>query len=485
MSHDTQNPNNTDVQESNLNFERGLPMVSKWAPELLEQEKQELQGLSTKGLVQRWKGYFSKTGPGWLQSAMTLGSGSAMASLYAGAYLQYSLLWVQPLAMLMGIIMLSAMAHQTLSTGARPFSAMKRHVSPGLAWAWALATLVSTVIWHFPQYALAAGMTEDMVKAITGWTPSPGAQTVFLVFIGVLCLVISTLITWSYGSGARGIRLYERTLKLLVWMVIVAFAAVVMRNAKTIQWGKVFKGFIPLNIPRDPRGISVVMGALGAAVGINMTFLFPYTLLARGWGREHRGLAKFDLLSGMFLPYAIATSLMIVAAGCTIYQPGAFSSGATILSPVKAASMLETAGLGTFWARIVFGLGILGMALSTITLHMLVSGFAACEIFGIEPEGWRYKLACLIPAPGVLGVVLWKYMGSWIAVPTSAICGLLLPIAYIGFFLLNNRRRYLGKDTPSGPKALTWNIAMIVSIAIVIASSLYYLYSKRGWFGLG
>jgi polyferredoxin len=117
------------------------------------------------------------------------------------------------------------------------------------------------------------------------------------------------------------------------------------------------------------------------------------------------------------------------------------------------------------------------MALSTITVHMLTCGFAVCEMFGIEPGGWRYRLACLIPAPAVSGVVLWKYMGPRIAVTASAICGLLLPFTYIIFFILNNSKKYLGQHKPTGTKAILWNIAMLIAIIISIASAAYYLYS--------
>ncbi len=147
-------------------------MFTASAPEVLAKEKADLAELEGKGLLVRWKGYFGKTGPGWLQSALVLGSGSAYASLYAGAFLQYRLLWVQPLAMILGIVMFAAMSHQTLSTGVRPFDAMKRYIHPVVAWSWVIGALLATMIWHLPQYALAAGMTEDMIKVVTGWQPS-------------------------------------------------------------------------------------------------------------------------------------------------------------------------------------------------------------------------------------------------------------------------------------------------------------------------
>lgn len=466
-------------QQSHTNSVRGLRIFIASDPEAIAKEKAQLAALGHKSFLKRWRGYLRMTGPGWMQSAMTLGGGTAMASLFAGAMLQYKLLWLQPLSMLLGVIMMSAISYQTLSTTSRPFDAMRKFVHPSIAWAWIIITVLSTIVWHVPQYALAVGMSEEIIKAVTGWQPSSSQQTLLMICLGSLFLAISTAITWQYSSGRKGVRIYERTLKAMVWMIVLAFALVVLRRGLGghIEWSKVLKGFLPLDIPTNPREVSVVMAGFGAAIGINMTFLFPYTLLARGWGKEHQALSRFDLITGMFFPYCIATSLMIIATGCTIYDPELFASGSTMLSPAKAAVMLEAAGLGTFFSRIIFSLGILGMVLSTITMQMLVCGFAACEAFGLEPGGRHHNLACLIPAPAVVGVLFWNRMGPWIAVPTTAICCLLLPVAYAAFFMLNNSKKYLGQDKPTGAKAVIWNIGMLTAIIVSAASSCYYLYT--------
>jgi len=458
---------------------RGLPLFTASDTDALEQERRELGELEHATIGKRWRWYFSKTGPGFLQSAFTLGSGTAMASLYLGTHYRYRLLWVQPLAMLVGIVMLMAAAHQTLSTCVRPFDAMRRFVHPAFAWTWAIATLVATIVWHLPQYALAAGVSEDMISALTGWQPAGTVRTAVLLALGVVFLAVSTAITWNYGSGWRGIKLYERMLKGFIFMIVAAFLVVMIRSAMAgqIEWGRLFRGFLPLYFPRDPAGVTQVMAAFSAAVGINMTFLFGYTLLARGWGREHRGLAKFDLVTGMFMPYAVVTSLIIISAGCTIY--GTEHASANI-NPANAGVMIGATGVGPFFGRFIFGLGVLGMALSSITLQMLVSGFAACEMFGVEPGGWNYRLACLIPAPAFLGVVLWKSLGTWIALPTSAFCLIMLPIPYVGWFVLHNSARYLGDDRPSGTRALLWNAAMLFSVVVTCTSVVYLVVKKWG-----
>jgi len=460
----------------------GLPMFKASDPKVIEQEKTELVELEGQSLSRRWKGYFSKTGPGWLQSALTLGGGSAIASLYLGAHYQYRLLWVQPLAMFVGIIMLMAASHQTLSTGIRPFDAMRRFIHPSVAWAWAISTLVASIVFHLPQYALAAGVTEDMINLVTGWEPYGGARNALLIGIGIVVMIISTAITWNYGSGLKGIRLYEKTLRVLVWMIIAAFLAVVVRIsiAGQIEWSKLFRGFLPLYVPTDAVGVTKIMAAFGAAVGINQTFLFGYSQLARGWGKEHRALARFDLITGMLIPFTIATSLMVIAAGCTIYGTG---FEAADINPSNAGALIGATGVGPVIGRFIFGFGIIGMTLSTITIQMLVTGFAACEMFGLEPKGWNYRLCCMIPAPAFLGVILWKSMGTWIALPAFTFGLMMLPIAYVGWFLLQNSERYLREEKPSGKKAVYWNIAMIFSLAVTFASVGYTLYKTAGPLG--
>jgi len=467
-----------DVSSKDIERIRGLPIFSGSEPEAIERERAQLLELEGQPLLRRWWGYSSLTGPGWLQSALTLGSGSAMASIFAGATHEYSLLWVQPLAMILGVIMLDVIAFQTLTTGGRPFKVIGIFLHPAVAWLWAFGALAVTVIWHFPQYALAAGMVEDMVCAATGRQWFGAGRLAMLLAFGVVILVVSTWITWNYGKGYKGVRLYERILKGMVCVMVLAFAIVVVRRAwdGAIDFGRVGKGFLPLGLPTDKRGFSIVAAAFSAVVGINSTFLFPYTLLARGWRKEHRRLSRFDLVTGTFLPFCVITSLIVIAAGSTIYSPEV--SDPARISPVEAARIFEGAGLSILVSRMVFGLGIIGMALSTLTVHMLMSGFAACELLGIEAGGWKYRLACLFPVPGFTGVILWRYMGPWIAVPASAVCGLLLPFAYIIFIVLNNKKGYLGAAKPVGVRALVWNVAMIAALVTSVASAAYYLYSN-------
>ncbi len=50
--------------------------------------------------------YTKLSGPGWIQSAITLGGGSLAGSLYLGVLAGFGLMWLQPLAMILGVVML-------------------------------------------------------------------------------------------------------------------------------------------------------------------------------------------------------------------------------------------------------------------------------------------------------------------------------------------------------------------------------------------
>ncbi|MEM1112921.1 MAG: divalent metal cation transporter [Pseudomonadota bacterium] len=435
----------------------------------------ELQAVAERPALTRIPTYLRLSGPGWLQGAMTLGGGSAITSLTIGAVYGYELLWVQPLSMLIGCIMLFALSHQTLSTGIRPFEAVRDHVHPALAWGWALAALGSSIIWGFSHYPLSAGMLEEIVTVSSGFSPNPDsvARELYLFALAILVWAICAYTAWHYGAGGRAVTVFETAIKVLSTMIVLAFAWVVVRASANgqIDWDAVMAGYVPSSLPRDAAGVTTVMAALGTAVGINMTFVYGYTLLERGWGKAHRELSRYDIVMGLVIPYVLVTGLISIAAAGAFYGSDMSIQGK--LSPSQAGAMFTEAGMGPVTGRLVFAFGVLGMAIGSLVMHMLCCGAAAAAMFGWEPHSRRYRLALLLPTPAVLGVFLWSKMGAYVILPTSAICGFLLPIAYLGWLVLNNRESYLGADMPKGFRAAACNTAMALCIITVLASVCY------------
>ncbi len=455
---------------------KGLPMTAKWDPERLEQEVRELQELESRPFLQRAIGYLKRTGPGLLQSAMTLGAGSAAASVMAGASFGYKLLWVQPVAMFLGVCMLAALANIVLTTGERPYRAFGRELSVTLAFLWALGTVVASVIWHFPQYGLAAGAAWDFAGALGVPASHQTAEYAVKFGIGVFILALSIFTTWNYGSHSRGIRLYEWFLRGVIGLVIISFGIVVVANWHRIDWAELGKGLIGYyGIPSQKGAVTLVLGMLGAAVGINMTFLYPYSLLAKGWGKHHKTLARWDLAMSMFLPFVLVTSLIIVGMAITgVYDP-THEVVRTDMKPLQAAQAL-TGVMGETFGRLVFDLGLIGMACGAISTHMVVCGFTLCEMFGLEYTVRRYRLFTLVPAIGILGVV--TRTPIWFPIAASAICFTMLPIAYVMFLILNNKRSYIGEAVGRGLGRVAFNVLLVIALAVATIGSGIKIYQN-------
>ncbi len=445
------------MQPTELPDGRGIPMVHAPDPARLAADRTWLAGVAQRPWLARQAAYLRRGGPGYLQSALTLGGGTASACILSGAAFGFELLWVAPLGMILGGIVFMAISHQTLSTGMRPFEAMRVHAGPVVAWGWAIGTVLASIVWHFAQYSLASAVLVDLAE-VAGFTAPRW-------LMGLLVLAWAVPTAFSFGSGRRFAAAFDTLMRWMVWLIVAMFAVVAVRVGLGSHAGEVAAGFIP-HVPADNgdvRANSVIIAGLATAVGINMTFLYPYTLLARGWGREHREYAKADIVYGMVLPYIVVTTLMVIVAGATL------SAGFTgkSIGPVDAAKSLGSL-LGPVWGRVFFDLGLLGMLLTTITLHMVCSGLACAEMFRLRIGSPAYRMAALLPVPGVLGSVFWGSISVWLAVPTSIIAGALLPLAYIGFIKLQTSRAYLGDDRPRGPLAVAWLVAMGVGTAILV-----------------
>ena len=126
------------------------------------------------------------------------------------------------------------------------------------------------------------------------------------------------------------------------------------------------------------------------------------------------------------------------------------------------------------------------MAISTVIILMLISGFTFCEMFGLEPRGTAHRVGALFAGVvGFFGPFIWKGDAKfWLAVPTSNFGMALLPIAYWTFFLMMNSRSLLGDNLPTGGKRLLWNAAMLVAACAAAFGSIWSIWSKTGMYGI-
>ena len=533
------------------------------SPDALSRDRELLEAARGRGSLATLAAFVKLSGPGWLQSAITLGGGSLAGSLYLGVLSGYELLWLQPLMMILGIVMLSAIAYVTLSTGEKPFGAINRHLSPVLGWGWLIAASMANLVWAMPQFSLGtAAIQQNLLPDVPAFAGRSGEW-----FSAGLLLVVSAVIIWFYDSGSRGVKIFEWILKGMVAVIVVSFFGVVaaMTAKGQLDWGRIAAGFVPdisllwrpvsdlqgfIDASGDPaywntlilgQQRNVMVAAAATAVGINMTFLLPYSMLRKGWNRSFRGLAVFDLSTGLFIPFVLAISCVVIAAASQFHGQAATAAAVVpaaeakgqfrknlearlsaelgvqavqALPPAELEARLDALpeadrqlaamlvqrdafdlakalenlfGAGGLTQR-VFGIGVLGMALSTIIILMLINGFCVTEMLGVPSGGPIHRLGSLLPGiTGALGFLyLWNNAAAkfWLAVPTSNFGMALLPIAYVTFFLMMNSRTLLGDAMPTGIRRLAFNLAMLVAIAAATVGAGLSIWTNLGWQGV-
>jgi len=532
----------------------------------IEKDRQSIVVARQTGTGALVKTFLRLSGPGWLQSGITVGGVSFSSSLYLGVLVGFSMMWLQPLAMILGIIMLGAIAYVTLSIRERPLKAINDHVSPVLGWSWLLASMAANLVWSMPQYVLGTrALRQNLFPGAFDAIPDTWGRIICVIFILAVCITA----TMFYGAGGRGVKIFEIIIKSIVSMIVLSFLGVVIKLSISgdIEWGRILHGLIPrLQMLWEPAATvkphieavasefqgfwttlivgqqrDVMIAATAAAVGINMTFLLPYSMLRKGWDKEFRGLAIFDLSTGLFIPFVLATGLVIVASaerfhgtpapGFVPDQPGgtvAVEPAKNLVGPYQAllkerlrseigaeaivglspqelerqtdalpyadkkmAAMLvkrDNLNLakalepltGKFLAQFVFGLGVLGMGISAATMLMTINGICLCELLNRPLKGWTQRIGSLIVAPAALAAIFWTKPAPWLAMPTSVFCIILLPIAYFAFLLLMNQKSMLGEHMPKGGTRVLWNVLMVTATGVATLVSIWSLWSRLG-----
>lgn len=536
--------------------------------ERIERDRQMINNARDRGKGPLFGVFVRLSGPGWLQSAITLGGGTLSNSLYLAVLTGFTFLWLQPVAMAVGVVMLSAIAYVTLSTGERPLRAINTHINPVLGWSWLFASMAANMVWSMPQFALGlAALTKMLFPQILGMDGPFGTQGRLVAAFCILAVNITFLAL--YSSGGRGMKIFETLIKGMVGLTVICFFGVVFVVTKNglADWREYMGGFIPRfnmmfepgpklvpfleQVPEQFRAFwtgkilsdqrDFIISAFATAVGINMTIMFPYSMMRKGWDRDFRGLAIFDLSTGLFIPFLLATSCIVIAAGTQLHakaQAGLVSpydeqgnliaveaslkkgydgllaarlrselgdDGFAMLAPeeietraqalpesekVMAAMLVRrdapqlAASLepltGTTVSRYVFGIGILGMGISAATMLMIINSLCFCELLNRPAKGWPQIVGGAMTSISLFVMLAWDGALMAVATPTSVFCMTLLPLAYLSFFLLMNQKKVLKDDMPTGGKRVLWNVLMLVAMFCAFFGSIWGIDGKVG-----
>ena len=525
----------------------------------VNRSREILVAAQEKGPVSTLGAFFQLSGPAWLQSAITLGGASLGSALYLGVLGGTSMLWLNLIAIIVGVIMLSSISYVVLSSGKRPYQAINEYVNPVLGVGWVTATILANMIWVLPQSSLCFDILDN--NLLPGFVEDVDQHK---YVVSVSLFLLATILVYLNLRGGMASTVFDFLIKLMVGMIVVSFVAVVVSLFRQDQLNvnEILAGFIPRpdqwfspvpsvaallgELPSSAQEYwsnqfisnqrNVMISTTATVVGINMTFLLPYSMLNRGWDRPFRGLANFDLITGLAIPFVIVTSCIVVASSFSFHAKadadflsddpavvaksplfdaaskfivksvmGKESTDLDQLEPEQMARIVASVTqeerklaamlvkpdtgqlaksleplLGEQRANLVFGLGAFGMGFSTLVILMMINAFAVAELFGV-PRSLGTKMLGAVAA-GLIGV-MWPLFWAgesktWLIILASTFGAILLPIAYIAFFALMNNRALLKDDLLTGTKRWVWNLLMTFGVVAALAQASTSLYTK-------
>ncbi len=441
------------------------PLAERIPPAVLDAESQELAQLRGQPLPRRLAAYFRLGGPGFMNAALTLGAGTLTATMLAGATFGYRLMWLTWVSMGLGVFMMMAMARFVCRGGIAVVDAQNRYHGwiVGSLMTALVGTVFVAVAFNFGQYSLGAHLVESL-------TPLLGFE--FPRQINwVLYLAVTSWLVLSYGQRAgRGARFVEGAMKVGIAIMLVCFGICLV--VVGVDWPAALRGLVVPWLPPGGPGLDLFIASSAAAVGVMDWFFFNYAGLARGWGRRHEGLARFDIVAGLAIPFILVNFIVASVFAATLFgrggQPDAAEELAAALVPL----------LGPTWAPLVFYVGFLAVPITT-TVGMSIAGAMALHAaLGWKPDvrSWRWRVCALFPQIGFLAV--WYPNPIWLIIAIGAFLSLTNNIVGWSFFLLLNDRRVLGADRS---RSYFWNLGILLQITLLNAVAILFVFNRLGW----
>ena len=442
------------------------PLAEALDQEALDAEVRRLEEVSRKPVWLRIPLYLRLGGPGFLGAALTLGAGTLTASMLAGATFGYKTLWIYWVAIGSAVFMLAAMGRFTclLGKGLIPIQ-KQRHGSVVAVVMTAMVAMAGVaIVFNFGQYALGTHLLES-IGNLAG-IPFPRSLN------WILYMALTSWLVLSYGRGSKGTRFVESFMKAGLGLMFLCFAfslAVV-----GIDWPAAWRGLLVPWLPRGVAGLDLFIATSAAAIGVMDWLMFHYAGLARGWGRRHEVLARFDIGMGLVFPFLAINFLVVCVFAGTLFGredlPGTAAELAGALMPL----------LGESLAQIVFLVGFLAVPITTTVGMSLAGAIALHEAFGWKPDvrSLRWKACVLLPQIGFLAA--WYPSPLLLIILIAAFLSLSNNIVGWSLYLLFNDPAVLGLERN---RSRIWNIGILAQITLLNCVAIAYLFNRLGWWG--
>ncbi len=440
------------------------PLAEALPPEKLQAEEAELDRLQQAPLLAKSWGFLKLGGPGYIDAATTLGAGTLTAAMLSGAAFGYKTMWLLWVSMGLGVFMMAACARFTCRGGLRVIIEQNKHhgLIVGSLMTGLIGCAAVAIIFNYGQYSIGTHLIESLAPLLGFEFPRS--------INWVLFMALTSYLTLSYGRGKRGTRLVEGFMKVAIATMLICFGICLIIVG--VDWGAMFRGIVVPWLPSGVEGVDLFVASSAAAIGVMDWVLFQYAGLARGWGRKHETLARFDIVFGLFVPFVLVNYLVMAVFAGTLHRVGITPETAPELASALAPL------LGATWSQVLFYIAFLAVPITTTVGMSIAGAIAIHEALGWKPDTstMRWKATALLPQIGFLAV--WYPRPVWLVVAIAAFLSLANNIVGWSFYLLLNDRRVLGEDRS---KSYFWNLGIMLLLTMLNCVAIVYVFNRLGW----
>ncbi|MGA9995133.1 MAG: Nramp family divalent metal transporter [Pyrinomonadaceae bacterium] len=387
-------------------------------------------------------------GPGLIAASAGNDAGGIATYSSAGAKYGYSLIWVMVIITVSLAVVQEMCARLGAATGRGLLDLIRERFGIG----WAL-------------FAVGVILIANGGLVVSEFVGISAAAELFGVSKYIAVPVAAALLWYLVIFGS-----YAWVEKIFLAMTLVFFAYPVAAIMAHPHWGEVARGAFVPQIKLNSEYIFILVGLLGTTITPYMQLFQQSSIVERGAARRHYGPERIDAYAGSLFSNMMSI-FMIIATAATLYISGKHD----IETAADAARALEPV-VGSF-AKILFGVGLLGASMLAGAVLPLATSYAISEAFGI-PKGVNLDFRrarmffTLFTALIVIGVGLALVPGLPVIkllVAIQVLNGVLLPIILVFILLLINDKRLTGelKNTRLY-NVLGWGTFGMITIAVTV-----------------
>jgi Mn2+/Fe2+ NRAMP family transporter len=379
---------------------------------------------------------------GLLFATNIFGAGSVFILSEAGANFGFALLWVLPMALLVGLAMHEMSAR--LAAGDRPLMVYIRDVIGETA-AKPFAVGLSFIMhfWSVANYAIA------------------GAAVVYLTPLSNLYVAI--IMTAALGVALVELRLYERIEGVIAALALGIFASyLVIVLGLDLPLGAVASGFVP-SLVSEFGYLTMIIALLGT------TIYYPNFFIQTSMNNEK----DWDIVSRYRRDHTVGL-VTVIALSCAVMAVAAMTIPEGEITLTAPGEPLADA-LGA-WALDVFILGAGAASFTSATGTLFGAGFIVPQAYGHDTRFGDYRFRGVVNTLIILSVLLavpilafTGFTPVYLAITMPAVNGVIgLPITAIALYAAVSR--YFDPTRTEKAVFLAAVVLMFVSSALTADS---------------